>query len=502
MIVQQINESYSLIDAEPRAIKDMFEYLKVERPGAYFDPLVKAGFKSAYEHFAAIDNKKLFVMNGHLGLLSQFGVQANVIESEFSEAQIDKTFSSIIEQMPFTPYDYQIKCAKECLLKPKQLALAATGSGKSCIIFLIIMFLLEHKKSGAIIVPNTNLLEQLKCDFVDYIVNPAGKQNLLNLIDVHGGGNKSSFDKPLVISTWQTLMNTREHLPKLEFIITDETHRYASDVTSSIVKESSNAKYKWGFTGTLPEDPVMKMMLFGLFGLPKRYIRSSELIERGLGTPIKIKTIVVDYNTQDKRLFKECKGYQKQLNFVKQHEKRQELLINLSTKLSGNTLILGQHTEHLKSIFIDIMAKLHPDVEVKNKDITGKKSFEFQENYGVYFINGEDDAATREKTRKIIEDHDNSITVANFAVMSTGANIKKLHNLVLGSPLKSYTTITQSIGRLMRLHPDKSEAVVYDIVDNFGMRGFSGIFYKQYQARKSTSYNPEGFPVQEVIYSL
>jgi len=74
--------------------------------------------------------------------------------------------------------------------------------------------------------------------------------------------------------------------------------------------------------------------------------------------------------------------------------------------------------------------------------------------------------------------------------------------MVLSSPLKAYTTVTQSIGRGMRLHETKSEFVVYDLVDDFGVRKPGGIFYKQYEHRKSTSYNPEEFPISEIEYPL
>jgi type I site-specific restriction endonuclease len=148
------------------------------------------------------------------------------------------------------------------------------------------------------------------------------------------------------------------------------------------------------------------------------------------------------------------------------------------------------------------MKRLFPDVTVLNKNITGKKSFDFQKQYGVYFLNGEDDAKTRELTRKILESHEDAILVANFALLSTGVNIRKLHNLTLASPLKSHTTITQSLGRGMRKHSTKEVFTVYDLVDNFGIRKSSGIFFKQYQHRKNTSYNPEEFPVHEVNYNL
>jgi hypothetical protein len=74
--------------------------------------------------------------------------------------------------------------------------------------------------------------------------------------------------------------------------------------------------------------------------------------------------------------------------------------------------------------------------------------------------------------------------------------------MVLASPLKAYTTVTQSIGRGMRLHESKSEFVVYDLIDDMGFRKPGGIFYKQYIHRKNTSYNPEQFPVYERDFNL
>ena len=43
---------------------------------------------------------------------------------------------------------------------------------------------------------------------------------------------------------------------------------------------------------------------------------------------------------------------------------------------------------------------------------------EFQKQYGVYFINGEDDSKTRELTRKILEEQFYTITLDNDKVVS------------------------------------------------------------------------------------
>ena len=57
------------------------------------------------------------------------------------------------------------------------------------------------------------------------------------------------------------------------------------------------------------------------------------------------------------------------------------------------------------------------------------------------------------KIKKI--ERENQILISNYSLMSTGVNIKALFNCILASPMKAYTTITQTIGRGLRLHPDK-----------------------------------------------
>lgn len=211
-------------------------------------------------------------------------------------------------------------------------------------------------------------------------------------------------------------------LSRCEFILCDEVQKYSGEEVSQIIKLTNNAKMKWGVTGTLPEDILATMNLIGMFGATKRYIRACELIERGLATPVEIISFIMKYSDSDKRTFNALpKGqYAKQLAYIKEHERRNKFCTDLICKVkdSGNSIILGSHTNHIKDTFIEVMKKLYPEVQVQNKDITGKKSFEFQKQYGVYFINGEDDANTRELTRKILEEEFYTITLENDKIIS------------------------------------------------------------------------------------
>ena len=140
-----------------------------------------------------------------------------------------------------------------------------------------------------------------------------------------------------------------------------------------------------------------------------------------MGTPVEIISFIFKYSKNDKALFNNLpKGqYAKQLAYIKEHEKRADFVTDLSCKIKefGNTLLLFSHVEHMKTTFINIMKRLYPNVEVQNKDITGKKSFEFQKKYGVFFLNGEDDAKTRELTRKILEEDFLSITLSDGSII-------------------------------------------------------------------------------------
>ena len=88
----------------------------------------------------------------------------------------------------------------------------------------------------------------------------------------------------------------------------------------------------------------------------------------------------------------------------------------------------------------------------------------------IYYITGSVEAEDREYIRKIIETESNAIILASSGVMSTGVNIKNLHNIIFASPSKSKVTNLQSIGRVLRTSKDKTMAVLYDIADDLSIQ--------------------------------
>jgi len=490
---QKINESFYKISGIPEELQEVKRKFTLKIPNAYFDPMVKRGFKPDSEVFYVIDPSdanSIIIPSGLLGFVT------DVPETpEYSEQEILKHIKNL--NIPFELYDYQQQIVVESIQKKNQIALAATGSGKSACIYCMLSFFKSKNLKGMLLVPSVSLTTQIYNDCKEYNAS----DDFLESIRLIGGDNKvKELDKQITITTWQSAMLIEKGFEDFDFVIIDETHQLKLDTKAAdIVYKCTNAKYRIGLTGTLPEDQIAKMSIMACTGKPKRYIKTQGLIERGLATPVNINVIRLMYNNDDKAIFKHVGNYTKQLQFIKEHENRNILISRLTDKVTqnGNTVVLCQHVQHMQDLFTLLINIKNPDIKVEKKHIVGKHAVEFQEEYKVFYVAGATKPKDREKIFDILRTHSNCVVVSGYALMSTGLNIKTLKNIVFASPLKSYTTITQSLGRAIRLFVSKNTAEIYDFVDDLSARGRSGPFYRQYINRLNLSYIPEGFPIQE-----
>ena len=137
--------------------------------------------------------------------------------------------------------------------------------------------------------------------------------------------------------------------------------------------------------------------------------------------------------------------YKEEVEFLYSNEYRNKFLNDLCFKLDKNILLLVNRLEHG-----------HKLLNYFNNNINNKK---------IYFIRGEIDVNSRDEIKKLMEEENNIICIAITKIFSTGINIKNLHNIILASGGKSSVTVVQSIGRGLRLHPNKKELNIFDICD-------------------------------------
>jgi len=483
----QLNDSYSRIDGSFDDLKIIFDFFKVKDEKKEFST---SNYSDGYERFAKVYDKALIVSNGLVELLERFGIYASKENTIFKESHITEYYETIKSKLPFELRDYQIEGFYDVIKNHRLFVRMCTGSGKSATISLVMDFLFSKGLKGILIVPNILLLEQFKSDVETYNLEV---QNHIHLI---GGEHKiKEFTSPITISTWQSLQKMESSKFKdIDYVLIDECHLLKGNIMREITKMCTNAKWKAGFSGSLPIPQIDKMKLIEIIGVPKNYIRASELIKYGLGSPIFINTIHLNYTKEDSKYFKRITSYPERLGFIKTHTDRTEFISKLSKAITKdqNTLVLFQHTDHGKDIFKTILQE--PDL--KEKFITGKTSLDYQKSKNVFFINGEISGNTREEIRNLIGDVSGAIIVANYAVLSTGVNIPKLHNMIFASPLKSYIVITQALGRGIRLHVSKDAFMVYDLVDELSY------FRNSYYERVKNSYRPEGYEIKESYFNL
>ena len=84
----------------------------------------------------------------------------------------------------------------------------------------------------------------------------------------------------------------------------------------------------------------------------------------------------------------------------------------------------------------------------------------------MYFIRGEVEVEERARVIKEMEDNNNVVCIAISAIFSTGVNIRNLHMIIFASGGKSFIRTIQSIGRGLRLNPNKEKLIIIDLADN------------------------------------
>jgi type I site-specific restriction endonuclease len=93
-----------------------------------------------------------------------------------------------------------------------------------------------------------------------------------------------------------------------------------------------------------------------------------------------------------------------------------------------------------------------------------------------------------------------TILVASFGTFATGISIRNIHNIFLMESFKSDFIVRQSIGRGLRLHKDKKELNIIDLVDNFSFDTLYGYKYENFIIKHCKEririYKKEKFPFE------
>lgn len=475
-------KDYSIleVDVESGIAAELSEYFSFYVPGYRFMPSYKNklwdGKIRLFNRMTGEISAGLYVYI--VKFCSERGYTMETEETSYgfpvSDTKLDTMkFNEFIESsnLPFMPREYQYDAVVSALERSRSILLSPTGSGKSFIAYLLLKYYLDHNNDSSkvlIIVPTTSLVEQLVSDFTEY------GMDVENTVHKIYSGKDKITKKRVIVSTWQSIYK----IPPLWFkkfgmVIGDECHGFKSKSLSSIMNKATEARYRFGLTGTLDGTQTHKLVLEGLFGPVYHVTKTKDLQDDGTLAPLDIRVLLMNY-PKDVRQDFDKKDYQAEIDFIVGHEGRNRFIRNLALSMDGNTLVLFNLVDkHGRPLYNDIY----------NKAEEGRK---------VFFVSGEVDTSDREAIRKIVEKQKNAIIVASLGTFSTGINIKNLHNIIFASPSKSQIKVLQSIGRGLRKSDDGRPTTLYDIADDLSS-GKRKNFTLLHSAERVKIYDKEQF---------
>ena len=482
LVISKKNEVYLQVKAEPHVYYELADQFTFDVPGAKFMPQFRNRHWDGKIRLFNTQTGEIYV--GLLDKLTRFcenheytyeftnnkfyGLPFEINE-HISKEGVKDYMTSICK---YAPREYQVEGVYDALRHNRKLLISPTASGKSLMIYSIVRYYVEKGQNTLIVVPTTSLVEQMYKDFADYGWDVGSYCHKIY------AGKERETDSQVIITTWQSIYKLpRQYFSRFNVVVGDEAHQFKSKSLVSIMTKLSDAKYRYGFTGTLDGTQTHKWVLEGLFGPSYKIIKTDELMQKGHVAKLDIKILLLQHIPQKFETFEE------EIQYIISHDQRNKFIKNLALDLKGNTLILFNRVESHGQPLFDL--------------INNSKS----DNRNVFFVHGGVDTEDREEIREITEKENNAIIVASYGTFSTGINIRNLHNVIFASPSKSRIRNLQSIGRVLRKGENKTKATLYDIADDISYKSRKN-YTLNHLIERIKVYNEENFNYEIVNIKL
>ena len=486
LIITKKDEVFAKVVCERHIAMELSEFFTFFVPGYQFVPAYRNRIWDGKIRLFALQSGQLYL--GLIPYLKEFCTEREYTYeleeltddySVYLAEKFIKTLNLHSNNKPIDVREHQLNAFVHAMRNRRALLLSPTASGKSLIIYLICRQLMDYQNlRGLIIVPTTSLVEQLYSDFDDYSSENTFKST--NHVHRIYQGKDKITDKPITISTWQSLYQMdKEYFEQFDYIIGDEAHLFKAQSLTTIMTSANKTKYRIGLTGTLDGTKTHKLVLEGLFGPVEKVITTKELIDKKQLSDFGIKCLVLKHSDE---ICAEMKSvtYAEEIQYLIANEARNRFIRNLTISLKTNTLVLYQMVEKHGKILFEMI-----------KEKAGERK--------VFFVHGGTDTEDREQIRKIMEIENDAIVVASFGTFSTGINIRNLHNIIFASPSKSRVRNLQSIGRGLRQSEGKTIATLYDIADDLRHKKHMNFTLTHFVERVKI-YNEEKFSFK--IYNI
>lgn len=273
-------------------------------------------------------------------------------------------------------------------------------------------------------------------------------------------GGKVNIGSAITFATVQTMskIDLRQYKDCWDVVIVDECHKAVGSPTKVmqfyVVLSNLCCRYKYGLTATPKRSDGLEQSMFALLGdiiyeVQKEDVADTtcpvnvEFFETGYSPNLDV-ALSGDGTINYASLVQDMISNEDRLDFVK--------TICENCANNGPTLVLANRVEYLRRLSDDISGSICLSTLGNT-------------NYA---------KAVRKESLRKLNDGEIRVIFATYQLAKEGLDVPNLRYLVLATPEKDETTVTQATGRVGRKSDGKTHGTVIDLIDDFGMfRGWS-----------------------------
>lgn len=381
-----------------------------------------------------------------------------IFKPDLSKCRIVQPSNQEIKLRP-----YQEEAVFKMLKFGRGILKVPTRGGKSLILYSVVSSIFQYMKdikTAFLMVPNTQLINQMFNDFHNYGVEERFEVIKFSSKDREPPAENSEL-KRIIISNRQWLQEHLDQLPKkIDVVFVDECHTCSVGGFASKFTKMFKTNYKFGMTATDSDD--MKNVwntrkLFGpvIYEVPFEVLEENGFVAKPQIIPIEVffKSNVGFFQDENPEIEfgddglplnaenRQENGYILESQFLAQSEDFNKIIAELAKAVSkeGNVLILFDRTMHGKILFDRIISD--------NK----------------FYIDGSTKLEERMMITEKLQKNIHSVLIAQSATMGVGLTMKSLNSVFLVN-LKSASTATlQGIGRGLMVEEGKNQLRIFDI---------------------------------------